>query len=110
MSSATFKGSWSGPMIAETVTAMRRVAPKTAPAKRKGEGIQLFPVPWCSSVWTVSIPRSSAYFAISSAALYRAERVSGVPFGSTRLKRATVMGMEKSPFAGCGGRAKGDVS
>ncbi len=69
MSSATFSGSYSGPMIAETVTAIRRVAPKTAPAKANGDGSQLLAVPWCSSVWIVSIPRSSAYFAISSAAL-----------------------------------------
>ncbi|GAA3081726.1 hypothetical protein GCM10020254_27640 [Streptomyces goshikiensis] len=60
MSSATFSGSYSGPMIAETVTAIRRVAPKTAPAKANGEGSQLLAVPWCSSVWTVSTPRSSA--------------------------------------------------
>ena len=42
-------------MIAETVTAIRRVAPKTAPAKTKGEGSQLLSAPWCSSVWMVSI-------------------------------------------------------
>ena len=42
MSSASRSGSCSGPMIAETVTAIRRVAPKTAPAKANGEGSQLF--------------------------------------------------------------------
>lgn len=68
MSSASRSGSCSGPMTAETVTAMRRVAPNTAPAKANGDGSQLFSTPWCSSVWTVVIPRSSAYAAISRAA------------------------------------------
>lgn len=68
MSSARRSGSCSGPMIAETVTAMRRDAPKTAPAKVKGDGSQLLATPWCSSVWTVEMPRSSAYAAISTAA------------------------------------------
>lgn len=68
MSSASRSGSCSGPMIAETVTAIRRVAPKTAPAKVNGEGSQEFATPWCSSVCTVSAPCSSAYAAISRAA------------------------------------------
>ena len=55
-------------MIAETVTAIRRVEPRTEPAKTKGEGSQLLSAPWCSSVWIVSMPRSSAYAAISRAA------------------------------------------
>lgn len=68
MSSARRNGSCSGPMIAETVTAILRVAPKTAPAKAKGEGSQLFSTPWCSSVCTVSTPCSSAYEVMASAA------------------------------------------
>jgi len=55
-------------MIAETVTAIRRVAPNTAPAKANGEGSQLLSTPWCSSVCTVVMPCSSAYAAMSSAA------------------------------------------
>lgn len=69
MSSASRSGSCSGPMTADTVTAMCRVAPKTAPAKANGEGSQLLATPWCSSVCTVVMPRSSAYAAILTAAL-----------------------------------------
>ncbi len=68
MSSASLKGSCSGPITADTVTAIRRVAPNTAPAKANGEGSQLLATPWCSSVWTVVIPWASAYAAISMAA------------------------------------------
>ncbi len=68
MSSARRSGSYSGPMAADTVTAIRRVAPKTAPAKANGEGSQEFAAPWCSSVCTVSTPCPSAYAAISRAA------------------------------------------
>lgn len=68
MSSARRRGSCSGPMAAETVTAIRRVAPSTAPAKTNGEGSELSATPWCSSVCTVVTPCVSAYAAISSAA------------------------------------------
>ena len=93
-------------MIAKTVTATRRVAPKTAPAKANGDGSQLFTAPWCSSVCTVLTPRSSAYAAISRAARYRAPSSAGVAPGATRLKRATVTGMGASPSTGrvSGGR------
>ena len=47
-------------MTADTVTAIRRVAPNNAPAKANGDGSQLLPTPWCSSVWTVVTPCSSA--------------------------------------------------
>lgn len=60
MSSASRNGSCSGPMTAETVTAIRRVAPKTAPARTNGDGSQELAAPWCSSVCTVSTPCSSA--------------------------------------------------
>lgn len=45
MSSASRSGSCSGPITAETVTASRRVAPSTAPAKANGDGSQLFSAP-----------------------------------------------------------------
>ncbi|MDQ0932985.1 hypothetical protein QFZ49_002915 [Streptomyces turgidiscabies] len=68
MSSASRKGSCNGPIIADTITAIFRVAPKTAPAKANGDGSQLLATPWCSSVWTVVMPWASAYAAISIAA------------------------------------------
>ncbi len=68
MSSASRSGSYSGVTIAQSVTAIRRVAPSTAPAKASGEGIQPLSVPWCSSVCTVVTPCSSAYTDISTAA------------------------------------------
>lgn len=106
MSSAGRSGSCSGPIAADTVTVIRRVAPNTAPAKTNGDGGQLFSAPWCSSVCTVSIPCSSAYAAISGAARCLAERAAGPAPGATRLKRTTVTGMEKSPS----GAVEGDGS
>ncbi len=60
MSSASRSGSCSGPITADTVTAIRRVAPSTAPAKANGDGSQSFSAPWCASVRTVAIPCASA--------------------------------------------------
>ncbi len=60
MSSASRSGSYSGVISAETVTVIRRVAPSTVPAKISGAGSQLFAALWCSSVWTVEMPPSSA--------------------------------------------------
>jgi hypothetical protein len=68
MSSASRSGSCSGPISAAIVTAIRRVAPSTVPAKTSGDGSQPSGEAWCSSVCTVSMPPSSAYAAISTAA------------------------------------------